>query len=289
MDLVLDNESRESEFIVRYAAVKAHSLILRGNALVELKKIEDGRKLLLQVESELETFGQHSDAAYVYLELLIGLGRAFYLDGIWTRALSYYKKVESTYKTFKELKKVELTFPELLNWNLDEKAAQKWTLKGLYLISTISLFTCAAMKRDEAHILEYTVPHLMATVELAQMSGETFSLEDLVLKILEFLDIFINCGYLKQCDHLLAVAAYNLQKERRKATDVKEQRRLDLLLYKVALKYTILGCHILQKSAQLIEIKSMEAYGGKAPRAAQLKVQVSLSLDIQTSSQLDQF
>lgn len=114
---------------------------------------------------------------------------------------------------------------------------------------------------------------MLAKIELARLNDDKFSRVIVVEKILEIVDIFISSSFLKQSDHLLAVCLYNLLKERKDAT--KELvKKLHILHYNISLKYAWLGCQTLQKSEQLIALKSREVYGVKPSKEELLKLQV---------------
>lgn len=268
MDLVLDHENRSSPFLARYRAIKAHCLIKRGNAFVDLGRIEDGRKLLLAVEETLVPIAQDEDVIYVFLELLIALGHSFSADKIFPRALTYFVRAERNYQHFKNSKKIPTPFWELLE--LDVKNKQKWTLKYLNQLIKISIFTCAVARQDEILILDYAVLHFGAKAELAKCDGEPWTPLQIIEKCLELTQLYEGGNFLKQAEHLLAVALYTLDKEQKVA---KEKKELDTLQYKIALKYVWLGCQILHKSAQLIEAKCMEKFGKKMPKETLLKLQ----------------
>lgn len=258
----LDDDSVDT---IRLYAIKSHIAVLRANHWIDQKEYDEARQVLNEAVKLLDPYQQNADGIYSYIELHLAKGRSYYTEGLFTLALNSFRKAESTYNNYNGPTKnmIELFGLEKYVDITDKKTQEKWSIGSLHRLITVSIFTCYAIKNsDSTNLLKYALPALQAKVELAYINGEKCTALEVANKILDLVDIFIVNHHFRQADHLLSVAAYNLEKERVAAGKNEDKLRLvEQLDCLICHKYAWLGYLLLKGSLMYQEIKEKEAYG----------------------------
>lgn len=267
--------------IVRLYAMKAHVTVLRASRFIEAKEYDEARQILAAAETMLEPYSDHVDAIYVYIEVLLGKGRAYYSEELFTLALNYFRKAEYAHEEYTGIAKnmIELFgLEQYVKIATNKKAQEKWSLQSLNRLLLVSLFTYYVKKNNNNAALNYAIPSLVAKVELAYVNGEKCTALEVATKILDLVDIFISNRYFQQADHLLSVAAYNLDKERNYAgKNELKLRELDKLHGIICNRYAWLGYLLLKGSMQYRELKEKESYGVPANSGEMRKLEIHAS------------
>lgn len=250
----------------------------RANIFYEEKKFLDGRRLLLEKEATVQLYKNHYEYAFAYMELLLGLGKGFLLDGLAVRALTYYKKAEEVYIYFKNKHNEIPTLLDVMGLKEANANAIDWQAEHLFHFSRMGIFASAVEKRDDTLILQYAIPSLLSKIEIT-LKNKTQNKLDLLEDIIDSTSIFTRYGFLKQVDHLLGVAFYNLTKESEKG-HVTDEKHFNILQHKLIMKYCWLGLQILQNSFKVIDIKGKDMFGLKPDKTEMLKLQVYYEWDI---------
>lgn len=244
--------------------MRAHISVLRANNLIDEKEFDEARQLLNEAETLIQPYAKHVDGIYVFVELLLAKGRAYYSETLYTLALNCFLRAEFAYSTYNGQSKnmIELFGLDKLVDITDKKMQEKWNLNSLNRLIQVSLFTCYVMKNNDPAMVQYAIPSLLAKVELAYINGEKCTALAVAIKILDLVDIFISNHYFRQADHLLSVAAYNLDKERNFAGKNEEKRReLNRLQCLICNKYAWYGHLLLKGSMMYHDITEKANYG----------------------------
>lgn len=281
IDSLLKELEDDSEDTVRLYAIKAHVAVLRANHWIDQKEYDEARQVLNEAETLLEPYAKHADGIYVYIEILLGKGRSYYTEELYTLALNCFRKAEFVYNDFEGTTKnmIELFGLEEYVDISDKKTQEKWSLISLNRLITVSLFTCYAVKNNDASsMLKYALPSLQAKVELAYINGEKCTALEVANKILDLVDIFIINHHFRQADHLLSVASYNVDKERTAAAGKNEEKlqMVEKVQCTICSKYAWLGYLLLKGSMMYQEIKEKETYGVPATSDEIRKLDIQL-------------
>lgn len=264
IDSILKELDDDCMDTIRMYAMKAHVAVLRANLFIEEKEYDEARQVLNDAETLLEPYAQDPNGVYVYIEVLLGKGRSYYTEELFTLALTYFRKAEFAYNEFKGHSKNAIELFGLENYVdvTDKLIQEKWSIVSLKRLIIVSLFTCYVMKNNDTAMIKYAIPSLQAKVELSYLNGERCTALEVATKILDLVDVFISNHYFQQADHLLSVAAFNLEKERTHASKNEEKlRELDKHECVICNKYAWLGYLILKGSMMYQEMKSKEKYG----------------------------